>query len=263
MNFPPIIFHDPKFGNIFTNNYNNQNLSTIMSYQILYKKILKFENKDKNFQSSVISWIKSLAPNQLIKYFSLGNQWLIDVLQEMILINKMKSNIKFIFIPPPKTNTESDLPFFNLLDPQNFENYSPCYHNYFSPCYDGIVNLSKPNEKERIKISFIDNIRYLTIPINKPNYINNSHNPNCNSNDKFFFEYNNVITLSYECLSNIDLLIENMKKISKEKVFENPIKIETIDYEGRKSYYNACLPEWLETNFSLAELLCCYFEQSI
>ena len=61
MNFPPIIYYDQRYANLATNNYPNQNSSSIISYQNLYKKLLKFENKDKSFQSNVIIWLKSLS----------------------------------------------------------------------------------------------------------------------------------------------------------------------------------------------------------
>ena len=82
MNFPPILFYDPRFSKIFSN-YPNQNTSSIFSYQNLYKKLLKFENKDNNLQSSVINWLKTLTKIQLVKYFSFNNQWIVDILHQM------------------------------------------------------------------------------------------------------------------------------------------------------------------------------------
>ena len=61
MNFPHIIFYDQRYSNLSTNSYPNQNSSSLISYQNLYKKLLKFENKDKSFQSNVIIWLKSLS----------------------------------------------------------------------------------------------------------------------------------------------------------------------------------------------------------
>ena len=55
-----------------------------------------------------------------------------------------------------------------------------------------------------------------------------------------------------------------MQNISNNELFKNPIEIETQYCEyGRKYYYNPRMPNWLNPEFSLAELLCSYFEQSI
>ena len=157
MNFPPILFQDKKFSNIITINYHNQNLSTILSYQNLYKKLLKFKNKDENFQNSALSWIQTLSKIQLIKYFSFSNQWLVDILHEMILINGLKPNTKFIFKDPPKYNENKEkkeeipLSYFYLLDHQNISKYSPKYFDYFYKVPNGIINLSGLSESEKLQ----------------------------------------------------------------------------------------------------------------
>ena len=52
-----------------------------------------------------------------------------------------------------------------------------------------------------------------------------------------------------------------MKKLSNNELFKYPIEIETQYSElGRKYYYNARLSKWLNAEFTLSELLCCYFE---
>ncbi len=163
MNFPPILYQDKKFSNIIANNYHNQNLSTILSYQNLYKKLLKFENKDENFQSSVLSWVQTLSKIQLIKYFSFSNQWLVDILHEMILINGLKPNTKFIFKDPSKYKENNEnkenkekkeeipLSYFYLLDYQNISKYSPKYSDYFYKVPNGIINLSGLSESEKLQ----------------------------------------------------------------------------------------------------------------
>ena len=113
---------------------------------------------------------------------------------------------------------------------------------------------------------FIDNLRYITISSNNQ-IINNNHRNNNSiekKNEKYFFEYNNVVTLSYEYISNIDNLIEIFSQISNNECFKYPIKFEQqICESGKKHYYSPIMPKWLKSEFTLAELLCSYFEQSI
>ena len=98
MNFPPILFHNEKFPSLLNQNH-SETTSTINTFQNLCKKLLKYESKESNFEQSIISWIKSLDISQLFKYFSFKNQWLVDILHEMILISNAKPYIKFKFIP--------------------------------------------------------------------------------------------------------------------------------------------------------------------
>ena len=271
MNFPPILFYDQRFAIISTNNYPNQFSSSITSYQNICKKLLKYENKDKNLQQSVITWLKSLSKIQLIKYFSINNHWLVDVLHEMIIISILKPNIKYIFNPSIK-NKEPVLSFYDLFEQENMFLYNPSFSDYFTMCDSGFINLGKASEQEKIQKRFLDYIRFLTIQTN--NQINNNFNYNNNnnsnnndkekSNEKFFFEYNNVVTISLEYLINLDNLIEIMQNISNNQLFKNPIDFNTEYSEiGRKYYYNVRFPNWLNSEFSLAELLCSYFEISI
>ena len=261
MNFPPILFYDSRFSKIFTKNP-TQNSASLFSYQNLYKKLLKFENKDKDFQSNVINWLKTLTKIQLVKYFSFNNQWLIDILHEMILISNNNPDQKYNFNASIKSK-DVILSFFNLLNQETLELYKPIYTEYFSMSdTSGYINLSKKTEEEKLQKRFIDNIRYLTIPTNIQNSNNNNNNKEKNK-EKYFFEYNNVVTLSYDYLSNIDIVIDNMLIISHNELFKHPIEIETQYCELGKYYYNARLSKWLSPQFTLAELLCCYFEQSI
>ena len=281
MNFPPIIFYDQRYANISTNTYQIQN-SSIISYQNLYKKLLKFENKDEKLQSSVINWLKTLKKIQLIKYFSFSNQWIVDIIHEMIIISKYNPNTKYMFNPSMR-NKETIISFYNLFDSKNISAYNPKFEDYFSISEAGIINLSLPKDADKLQKKIIDYIRYLTIPsntlINNNNNKNNNKNSNNNhnnlnqnqnnndkenKNEKLFFEYNNVITLSHEYLSNIDNIIEIMLNLSGKELFKYPIEIETQYCElGGKYYYNPRLSKWLKAEFTLGELLCCYFEQCI
>ena len=256
MNFPPILFYDPKFQNLFSNNYMNQNLSSLSSYQNLYKKLMKFENKDKKFQSNVISWLKTLKDYQRIKYFSFGNQWFVDILHHLILIYNYNNEQKFIFNPDTKNkDNRNTLTYINFLE-KKLSLYNPLFADYFTLLDTGIINLSgNKDSQEKAHRIFIDNIRYITI--SKNNQLIN------NNEEKYFFDYNNVVTLSYDYLSNIDQVIENMLAISGGNCFKQPIEIDFHVCESGGKIYNACMPKWLDVEFSLPELLCSYFEQSI
>ena len=75
MNFPPIVFNDPKFSSLITKSHQNQYISSLIESQNLLKKLSKFETKENNFQSNVINWLKTSKKNQIIKYFSINSQW--------------------------------------------------------------------------------------------------------------------------------------------------------------------------------------------
>ena len=155
MNFPPIIYYDQRYANLATNNYPNQNSSSIISYQNLYKKLLKFQNRDKDFQSSVLNWVKKLSKIQLIKYFSISNQWFVDVLHEMILISIYKPSTKYIFNPSIKNNKEPILSFYNLFNQEHLNLYNPIFENYFQLCESGYINLGKETEQEKNNKKFL------------------------------------------------------------------------------------------------------------
>ena len=255
MNFPPIIFNDPKFSSLITKSHPNQQTSTLIAAQNYLKKLSKFEINEKNiFQSNVINWLKSANKNQLIKYFSIYSPWFVDILQEMTIISKYRPNAKFIFLPDPKTKS-IDLPFFYLFDNKNLDKYQPKYTDYFTSYDDneeGVIDLGKKTEKENIHVKFLENIRYLTLSKNKK------------EGKKYFFEYNDVVTLSYDCFLNVENLIDIMLNITKKEIFKNPIVIDSrLSENGNKYCYNVSKPEWLKSPFTLTELLCSYFEQSV
>ena len=279
MNFPTVLFYNQNFSTLFTNTYSNHNSYSLIPYQILCKKLLKFENNDQDFQSNVINWIKSLEMKQLIKYCSFKNQWIVDVLHEMILISDSNTDLHYQFIP--SSNSENDIKEQNtkLITYINFlysQKECPRFSDYFKIHEEGYISLSrkkKLDEKEKAKKKFIESIRYTTLSSNlksiKNNY-KNSYNGSNNNNDNekkdeiIFCEYNNVVTLSYEYLSNIDKLIQTFSEISNNSCFKNPIDIELAFCKtGKKNYYNFKMPKWLGDKFSFAELLCAYFEQSL
>ena len=47
MNFPPIIFNDPKFSSLITKSHPNQQTSTLIAAQNYLKKLSKFETNEK------------------------------------------------------------------------------------------------------------------------------------------------------------------------------------------------------------------------
>ena len=255
MNFPPIIFHDLKFPALITKSHPNQYISPLIESQNLLKKLSKFETNENNFQSNVINWLKSSNSNKnlLIKYFSINSQWFVDILREMIIIAKFRPDTKFIFNPSTQ-NIYNNLSFFNLFDINKIEEYNPIFSDYFSIYKDneeeGFIDLGKKESKDNFQIKFLDNIRYLTLTKNE--------------GKKYFFDYNNVVTLSFEYLMDIDKLIDMLIKISKSEIFKYPIKIESQTTEnGNKYYYNIKNSRWLNSPFTLTELLCSYFEQNV
>ena len=254
MNFPPVIFNDPKFELIISSSHPNQYNSSLISIQNIFKKLSKFETNENNFQANVINWLKSCNKSQLIKYFSINSQWFVDILKEMSIIAKFRPDAKFIFNASTK-NKHYILSFFNLLDNNTIEKYLPQYSEYFTlyeNCEDGVIDLGKKPEKENIQLKFLDNIRYLTLSKNK------------NEGKKYFFDYNNVVTFSLDYLTNLEKFIDTLLKISKNEIFKYPLVIESqINANGNKYIYNIANSKWLNSPFSLTELLCSYFEQSV
>ena len=257
MNFPPIIFRDPRFSSLITKSHQNQYISPLIASQNLLKKLSKFETNENNFQSNVINWLKSYSSNKdlLIKYFSINSQWFVDIVREMIIIAKFRPNSKFIFNPSTQ-NIYNNLPFFNLFDLNNIDEYKPKFSDYFTldknDEEEGFIDLGKKESKDNIQIKFLDNIRYLTLSKNK------------NEDKKYFFDYNNVVTLSFEYFMDIEKLINILINISKNEIFKYPLKIESLLAEnGNKYYYNICNSKWLNSHFTLTELLCSYFEQNV
>ena len=269
MNLPPILFNNNKFPSLF-NQSHSEISSSLYSYQNLCKKLLKFENKDPNFDLNIISWLKSLSISQLFKYFSFKNYFIVDILHEMVLINNSKPYIKFKFTPGPLRENISEekepqdtKPIINFLNFLFFEKESPKFSDYFNIVDSDIVMLTRGrSEGEQRRQELVDNIRYVTLNSGIKNYKEDENNS--------FSEYNNVITLSYTYLKDIDKIINTFQIISDKSCFKNPIYIEsqtyTIEEHGNtlnKNYYNFKMPKWLKKEFTFSELLCAYFEQCI
>ena len=269
MNLPPILFNNNKFPSLF-NQSHSEISSSLYSYQNLCKKLLKFENKDPNFDLNIITWIKSLSISQLFKYFSFKNYFIVDILHEMVLINNSKPYIKFKFTPGPlreniteEKEPQDTKPIINFLNFLFFEKESPKFSDYFNIVDSDIVMLTRGrSEGEQRRQELVDNIRYVTLNSGIKNYKEDENNS--------FSEYNNVITLSYTYLKDIDKIINTFQIISDKSCFKNPIEIEsqtyTIEEHGNtlnKNYYNFKMPKWLKKEFTFSELLCAYFEQCI
>ena len=269
MNLPPILFNNNKFPSLF-NQSHSEISSSLYSYQNLCKKLLKFENKDPNFDLNIITWIKSLSISQLFKYFSFKNYFIVDILHEMVLINNSKPYIKFKFTPGPlreniteEKEPQDTKPIINFLNFLFFEKESPKFSDYFNIVDSDIVMLTRGrSEGEQRRQELVDNIRYVTLNSGIKNYKEDENNS--------FSEYNNVITLSYTYLKDIDKIINTFQIISDKSCFKNPIEIESqtyiIEEHGNtlnKNYYNFKMPKWLKKEFTFSELLCAYFEQCI
>ena len=262
MNFPPILFNNEKFPTLLNQNH-SQISASIISFQNLCKKLLKYENKESNFEQSIISWIKSLNISQLLKYFSFKNKWLVDILHELVLISNSKPYLKFKYIPNQSSNdkepqdTKSLINCINLLF---FDKITPKFSDFFNIVDEGFVQLSRGrSEGEQRRQELVDNIRYVTLNSGIQNYKEEEKNNN--------IEYNNVVTLSYNYLKNIERLITTFQDISNKECFKYPIEIETeiysSDNSNKKNYYNFKMPKWLNKEFTFPELLCAYFEQCI
>ena len=269
MNLPPILFNNDRFPSLF-NQSHSQISSSLYSFQNLCKKLLKYENKESNFEQSIISWLKSLSISQLFKYFSFKNHFIVDILHEMVLINNSKPYIKFKYTPgplPPVSSEEKEpqdtKPIINYLNFLFFNKESPKFSDYFNIVDSDVVMLTRGrSEGEQRRQELVDNIRYVTLNSGIKNYKEDENN--------FFNEYNNVVTLSYHYLEDIDKIISTFQIISDKSCFKNPIEIEsqtfTVEEHGNssnKNFYNFKMPKWLKKEFTFSELLCAYFEQCI
>ena len=274
MNFPPILFNNEKFPSLLSQSHSQTSI-TINSFQTLCKKLLKYDNKESNFEQGIITWLKSLDISQLFKYFSFKNQWLVDILHEMILISNAKPYIKFKFIP--NINSQSSEKEKEPQDTKPLISYlyflfsnkeSPKFSDYFNIVEEGFVLLSRgKSEGELRRQELVDNIRYVTL-----NSGNNNYNNYKEEEKDYHSEYNNVVTLSYYYLKNIDKLITTFQDISNKQCFKYPIEIETQNYlnennndntSTQKNYYNFKMPKWLKDEFTFPELFCAYLEQCI
>ena len=269
MNLPPILFNNEKFPSLF-NQTHSQIFSSLHPFQTLCKKLLKYQNKESNFELSITSWLKSLSTSQLFKIFSFKNHWLVDILHELVLIHNSKPYLKFRFAPGPnppisEREPQDTKPLINYLNFLLFNKESPKFSDYFNIVDSDIVMLTRGrSEGEQRRQELVDSIRYVTLnsSFDIKNYKEDENN--------FFYEYNNVVTLSYEYLKNIDNIINTFQIISDKSCFKNPIEIESATYTTEehgnatsKNYYNFKMPKWLKKEFTFAELLCAYFEQCI
>ena len=263
MNFPPNLFKSPQFKimlyNIDNTSHNNLNIDNQLEFhQNLAKKLSKYINTSKNFQLSVFSYIKSMTPFELIKICSINSKWFIDIVHQLILFSKLESQLlKFIEIKQTNNNIESSVEkILNINDKNNNiqrKEDLTTYKQYFEGTERKFISLSKKNLEKDFGQILIQAIRYLTI------------NSNVDKNNK---QYNNILTLSFDFLSEFEKLKETFLKISKEECFKFPIKVVLNNENGNnfnKSIYNFELPEWIlkKESFTVPELFCAYFEQII
>ena len=273
MNFPPNLLNSPKFKKIVYNmentshNNNSNNNNEIEFHQNLAKKLLKYNNSSKNLQLSVFSYLRSKSTMELIKICSLNSKWFIDIVHQLILFSKLDSQLLKFLYDNNKNNEYEDISM--LINNDNF-NYNYIikdkeeftkFTNYFETTESKFISLSKKiPERKNFGKTLIQSIRYLTLNTN---------------NENFKKEYNNILTLSFDFLSDFDKLKETFLKISKNECFKNPIIIKSIcdcnnnfnenNNHNNKIIYNFELPKWIINmeSFSVDELLCAYFEQII
>ena len=255
MNFPAALIKSQQFKLILQNlnnveNNNNFYDSSIKFHQELAKKLYEKNESIENLYSNIENWLKSLKYEKLIKICSINNKWFLEILHQMIILDKKTTNVKFIFQSNFNNNSNNRYNSYYNKDQNNKEiNNFPNYNNYFSMRTSSLIqiskNLSKHNE---ISNEFINEIRYLSI---KSKELQN--------------ENNNILTFSYDLLNNIDKLLDYFKEISNEKCFSEIIEINKILIENEKYFYNFNLPKWFQSKnfFTLSELICSYFEQII
>jgi hypothetical protein len=255
MNFPATLIKSQQFKLILQNlnnveNNNNFYDPSIKFHQELAKKLYEKNESIENLYSNIENWLKSLKYEKLIKICSINNKWFLDILHQMIILDKKTTNVKFIFQSNFNNNSNNRYNSYYNKDQNNKEiNNFPNYNNYFSMRTSSLIqiskNLSKHNE---ISNEFINEIRYLSI---KSKELQN--------------ENNNILTFSYDLLNNIDKLLDYFKEISNEKCFSEIIEINKILIENEKYFYNFNLPKWFQSKnfFTLSELICSYFEQII
>ena len=257
MNFPPALEKSKEFQSMILNLNNIQNNNyfydpSIKFHQELAKKLYKKHVDSVNLYSQIENWLKSLKFNKLIKICSINNKWFLDILHQMIILDKKNTNLKFIFQKNSNFNIYSNKRFNSYLKEKNLTldlKNLPIYNNYFSIRYSSVIQLSKNlNKHYEISNEFINELRYLSI---KSNELQNQNN--------------NILTLSHYLLNNVDKLLEYFKEISNEKCFSEIIEISQINIDENNFFYNFNLPNWFleKNNFTLSELICCYFEQII
>ena len=246
MNFPPSLINSEEFKLMLLNLNNIENNfydSSIKFHQELAKKLYEKNINSENLYSNIENYLKSLKYEKLIKICSINNKWFLEILHQMIILDKKNTNVKFIF--QSNFNVNSNNRYNSNKEINNFPNYN----NYFGMRTSSIIQINKNSSKHNeISNEFINEIRYLSI---KSKELEN--------------ENNNILTFSYDLLNNVDKLLDYFKEISNEKCFSEIIEINKILIENDKYFYNFNLPKWFQSKnfFTLSELICCYFEQII
>ena len=249
MNFPPNLFNSSQYKimlyNIDTISHNNLNINDELEFhQNLAKKLLKNISTSENLQISVFSYLSKMSINELIKICSINSKWFIDIVHQLILFSRLESQL-LKFLDEKSNNKNNDNINENIILEGNNQ-----FTNYFETKENKFIPLSK-KKPEDTSIDFIQSIRYLTVNLN---------------NEKK--QYNNILTLSSDFLSNFAIFKDTFLKISKEECFKFPIRIIPNDNNKtnfNKTIYNFELPQWFnkKETFSVSELICAYFEQII
>ena len=161
MNFPPSLINSQQFKLILQNlnnveNNNNFYDPSIKFHQELAKKLYEKNESIENLYSNIENWLKSLKYEKLIKICSINNKWFLEILHQMIILDKKNTNVKFIF----QSNFNSNNRYNSNKEINNFPNYN----NYFGMRTSSIIQINKNSSKHNeISNEFINEIRYLSI----------------------------------------------------------------------------------------------------
>lgn len=231
-------------------------MSFFHTHQSIAKKILNHIQKSpspRNFKKHVFKWFRTLDVPSRLKVCSTNAYWLIEVLHQALTIHKHRNlAIKLL------ENNEINHYFpqtiaINLGDKESEENgeEGPHFSDYFN-----IQELNRPkitSEREKLENTFINHIRYLSLP----------------SKSKPQEEvYNNVITLSYSFLSDFETVKKTFIELSGGQCFKDfPSLIQSAMGITGATIFNYTLPKWIELKskdtFSMGELMVSLFEMSI
>ena len=100
MNFPPSLIKSEEFKLMLQNLNNIENNyydPSIKFHQELAKKLYEKNINSENLYSNIENYLKSLKYEKLIKICSINNKWFLEILHQMIILDKKNTNVKFIF----------------------------------------------------------------------------------------------------------------------------------------------------------------------
>ena len=232
-------------------------------YQDLAKQMIKnpyLEGNNNKLQENVFTWMQGLSKCDLLKICSLNAKWLTDIYHQLVAINYSFRNIRFSLVGKETNDTDNNTCEFETKKPNNNikDNNISLISTYFSfKEKDKMVNISKKlSEKELLEKKFLDNIRYITVPINNISL----------NNEKSWKTMNNILCLSPSFLSDFTIFKNIFLDLTKKQCFSDPILItEQPNFDIKGGCFNFALPDWARnaSQLSAAEFMCIYFEMNI